>query len=139
VNCDDPAGWRRGARMNLRALAAADPDKPERQRNCGVAPVGSQVEIRIKDGSAYYSGLETCGNVWLCPVCSAKIHHRRASELRDALASCRSTNPDASLSAPRPRHAAPQGGPWHSGPRSKTTWRKRHVRCRNFNRGSAGA
>jgi replication protein len=71
--------------MNLRALAAADPDTPERQRNCGVVPVGDQVEIRIKDGSAYYCGLETCGSVWLCPVCSAKIHHRRAAELREAL------------------------------------------------------
>jgi hypothetical protein len=85
VACDDPAGWRRGARMNLRALAAADPDTPERQRNCGVVPVGGQVEIQMKDGSAYYCGLETCGNVWLCPVCSAKIHRRRATELRDAL------------------------------------------------------
>ena len=85
VACDDPAGWRRGARMNLRALAAADPDTPMRQRNCGAVPIGDLVEIRIKDGSAYYCGLETCGNVWLCPVCSAKIHHRRAAELRDAL------------------------------------------------------
>ena len=71
--------------MNLRALAAADSDTPERQRNCGVVPVGDRVEIRMKDGSAYYCGLETCGNVWLCPVCSAKIHHRRAAELREAL------------------------------------------------------
>jgi hypothetical protein len=71
--------------MNLRALAAADPDTPRRQRNCGAVPIGDQVEIRIKDGSAYYCGLETCGNVWLCPVCSAKIHHRRAAELHDAL------------------------------------------------------
>jgi hypothetical protein len=86
VTCDDPTGWRRGARMNLRALAAADPDTPERQRNCGVVPVDSHVEIRTKDGSAYYCGVETCGNVWLCPVCSAKIHRRRADELRDALA-----------------------------------------------------
>jgi len=84
--CDDPAGWRRGARMNLRALAAADPETRQRQRNCGVVPIGTQVEIRMKDGSAYYCGLETCGNVWLCPVCSAKIHHRRADELRAALA-----------------------------------------------------
>ena len=37
--------------MNLRALAAADPDTPERQRNCGAVPVGDRVEIRIKDGS----------------------------------------------------------------------------------------
>jgi hypothetical protein len=72
--------------MNLRAIAAADPDTPERQRNCGVLPVGSQVEIRLKEGSAYYCGVETCGNVWLCPVCSSKIHHRRADELRTALA-----------------------------------------------------
>ena len=90
VACDDPAGWRRGARMNLRALAAADPDTPKRQRNCGAVPIGDQVEIRIKDGSAYYCGLETCGNVWLCPVCSAKIHQRRAAELREALAEWKS-------------------------------------------------
>jgi hypothetical protein len=97
VTCDDPAGWRRGARMNLRAIAAADPDTPERQRNCGVVPVGSQVEIRIKDGSAYYCGVETCGNVWLCPVCSPKIHHRRAEELRAALAVWESAGHAASL------------------------------------------
>jgi hypothetical protein len=97
VACDDPAGWRRGARMNLRALAAADPDTPERQRNCGVVPVGDRVEIRIKDGSAYYCGLETCGNVWLCPVCSAKIHHRRAAELREALTTWETQGHAASL------------------------------------------
>jgi hypothetical protein len=49
VACDDPAGWRRGARMNLRALAAAELNTPERQRNCGAVPVGDRVEIRIKD------------------------------------------------------------------------------------------
>jgi Replication protein len=97
VACDDPAGWRRGARMNLRALAAADPDTPERQRNCGVVPVGDRVEIRIKDGCAYYCGLETCGNVWLCPICSAKIHHRRAAELRDALTAWEAQGHAASL------------------------------------------
>jgi replication protein len=83
--------------MNLRALAVADPDTPERQRRCGVVPVGDRVEIRIKDGSAYYCGLETCGNVWLCPVCSAKIHHRRAAELRDALSTWEADGHSASL------------------------------------------
>jgi hypothetical protein len=97
VACDDPAGWRRGARMNLRAVAAADPDTPQRQRNCGAVPIGSQVEIMIKDGSAYYCGLETCGNVWLCPVCSAKIHHRRAAELRDTLTAWEAKSGAASL------------------------------------------
>ena len=83
--------------MNLRALAAADPDTPERQRNCGAVPVGDRVEIRMKDGSAYYAGLETCGNVWLCPVCSAKIHHRRAAELREALTTWEANGHSASL------------------------------------------
>ena len=72
---DEPAGTR-----------SSRPGHTERQRNCGAVPIGDQVEIRIKDGSAYYCGLETCGNVWLCPVCSAKIHHRRAAELRETLA-----------------------------------------------------
>jgi hypothetical protein len=97
VTCDDPAGWRRGARMNLRALAAADPDTPQRQRNCGAVPVGDRVEIRIKDGSAYYCGLETCANVWLCSVCSAKIHHRRAAELREAVTTWEAGGHAASL------------------------------------------
>src|SRR5215467_13175961 len=104
VACDDPAGWRRGARMNLRALAAAD-------------PVGSQVEIRIKDGSAYYCGLETCGNVWLCPVCSAKIHRRRADELRDALTVWESQGHAATLvTITVPHDALPTWGDengWH--------------------------
>jgi hypothetical protein len=97
VACDDPAGWRRGARMNLRALAAADPDTPRRHCNCGAVPVGDRVEIRVKDGSAYYCGLETCGNVWLCPVCSAKTHHRRATELRDGLTTWEAAGHSASL------------------------------------------
>ncbi len=83
--------------MNLRALAAADPDTPQRQRNCGVVPIGSEVEIRIKDGSAYYCGVETCGNAWLCPVCSAKIHHRRADELRTALTTWEASGHAATL------------------------------------------
>jgi hypothetical protein len=83
--------------MNLRALAAADPDTPQRQRNCGAVPIGDRVEIRIKDGRAYYRGLETCGNVWPCPVCSAKIHHRRAAELRNALATWSDNGHSSSL------------------------------------------
>jgi hypothetical protein len=102
VACDDPSGWRRGARMNLRAIAVADPDTPKRQRNCDVVPVGNQIEIGIKDGSAYYCGQETCGNVWLCPVCSAKIHHRRATELCDALTTWEANGHDAWPRLPSP-------------------------------------
>jgi len=83
--------------MNPRALAAVDPDTPQRQRNCGAVPVGDRVEIRVKDGSACYCGLETCGNVWLCPVCSAKIHRRRGNELREALTTWEAKGHAASL------------------------------------------
>lgn len=32
-----------------------------------------------------YKGLQTCGSVWACPVCSAKISERRRVELIDAM------------------------------------------------------
>ena len=34
-----------------------------------------------------YSGLQTCGSVWACPVCSAKIAERRRVEIIAAMAS----------------------------------------------------
>jgi hypothetical protein len=39
--------------------------------------------IENKDGtrSAAYGGLKTCGSVWCCPVCAAKIATRRADDL----------------------------------------------------------
>jgi hypothetical protein len=39
-----------------------------------------------KEGNvAGFSGLSTCGSVWSCPVCSAKIAARRADELADLM------------------------------------------------------
>ena len=35
--------------------------------------------------TASYAGLQTCGSVWACPVCSAKISERRRVELLDAM------------------------------------------------------
>jgi hypothetical protein len=35
--------------------------------------------------TASYGGLQTCGSVWTCPVCSAKIAERRRVELLDAM------------------------------------------------------
>lgn len=37
--------------------------------------------IRLKDGKLNYRGLMTCGSVWLCPVCAAKISEKRRKEL----------------------------------------------------------
>lgn len=36
-------------------------------------------------GSASYAGLVTCGSVWACPVCAAKIQERRRGEIEQAL------------------------------------------------------
>lgn len=37
--------------------------------------------------TAHYSGLQTCGSVWRCPVCSAKIAERRRAEIIAAMTS----------------------------------------------------
>lgn len=36
--------------------------------------------------TAHYSGLQTCGSVWPCAVCSAKIGERRRCEIQTAMA-----------------------------------------------------
>lgn len=36
-------------------------------------------------GKAFYAGLETCGSVWECPVCAAKISERRRVEVLAAM------------------------------------------------------
>lgn len=41
---------------------------------------------RVKDGSnARFSGVATCGSVWHCPVCAAKITEARREELQQAM------------------------------------------------------
>jgi hypothetical protein len=34
---------------------------------------------------AFYGGLQTCGSVWGCPICAAKISERRRTELEQAI------------------------------------------------------
>ena len=55
----------------------------ERVRKCGRVPVteGGMVTIKDNAGVAHYSGLATCGSIWACPVCSAKIRSHRALEI----------------------------------------------------------
>lgn len=43
-------------------------------------PIG-EVVISVNAGVAHYSGLTTCGSIWACPVCSAKIRNTRAEEI----------------------------------------------------------
>lgn len=51
-----------------------------RAHNCDV-----QVWKSREHGTASYGGLQTCGSVWTCPVCAAKIAERRRVELLDAM------------------------------------------------------
>jgi hypothetical protein len=38
--------------------------------------------------TAHYQGLMTCGSVWVCPMCAAKISERRRNELEQAIEQC---------------------------------------------------
>lgn len=55
----------------------------KRVKLCTRAMLSHEVGVHRskKHGKAFYSQLVTCGNVWLCPVCSAKIQSRRAIEI----------------------------------------------------------
>lgn len=39
------------------------------------------VRLRGGDGKAYFAGVQTCGSIWACPVCAAKIRARRVQEV----------------------------------------------------------
>lgn len=44
-----------------------------------------QVVKSKEHGKCSYKGLQTCGSVWTCPVCAAKISERRRVELQTAI------------------------------------------------------
>lgn len=52
---------------------------------CDISGVGIRVADTPNGRRAGFSGLETCGSVWLCPVCAAKIAAQRAEELQYVL------------------------------------------------------
>lgn len=48
---------------------------------------GKEIQVlkSVEHKTASYSGLQTCGSVWRCPVCSAKIAERRRAEIIAAM------------------------------------------------------
>jgi len=59
-----------------------------RTNNCNrVRQGGKQIQVlkSIKHSKTSYGGLQTCGSVWQCPVCAAKISERRRVEVRAAM------------------------------------------------------
>lgn len=63
--------------------------KPSRVENCFrlKAERSSQVALQKKEGAtrAHYTGLQTCGSVWACPVCASIISERRKIHLQNAI------------------------------------------------------
>jgi hypothetical protein len=57
----------------------------ERVRECGRSTHGDSVGIALRDDRAHFTGLTTCGSVWACPVCSARIWAERGDELATAI------------------------------------------------------
>ncbi len=53
----------------------------------GVSMIGVWHQPRTKSGTV--SGTQTCGSVWGCPVCAAKIAERRCQEVAGAIAAHR--------------------------------------------------
>ena len=59
-----------------------------RTNNClRVRQKGQQIQVlkSVEHGTASYGGLQTCGSVWQCPVCAAKISERRRAEVLAAM------------------------------------------------------
>lgn len=78
---------RRAVRYHRRE-ARAKVTMIKRFRGCGrlmrSADSGG-VAVKVAGGVAHFSGVVTCGSVWACPVCAAKIRHRRAVDLEDGI------------------------------------------------------
>lgn len=55
-----------------------------RLKHCRLTATGQLVSLRRAVGGAYWDGLQTCGSVWACPVCSSVIRTRRAMAIEAA-------------------------------------------------------
>jgi hypothetical protein len=61
----------------------------DRCHNCGWAESNNPAapktgpQIAQRDGVAYWRGVQTCGSIWACPVCQAKIRNGRAIEISE--------------------------------------------------------
>jgi hypothetical protein len=57
----------------------------DRCKRCGRDLLGGAAAVVIKGETAHFAGVETCGRIWLCPVCAAKIRARRGDEIAEAV------------------------------------------------------
>jgi len=58
----------------------------ERVRKCGQKAIGGDPTLhRTAEGHGHFGGVETCGSVWMCPVCAAKITEGRRADIEAVL------------------------------------------------------
>jgi Replication protein len=84
VPCPDGVREAQGSRRHAYALRtrAARLMSHERVCCCGSVPQGEVSVVRAPHGAAGYSGLQTCGSVWMCPICARTITEARRRDLQ---------------------------------------------------------
>lgn len=56
-------------------------------KTCMLNSPGNKIQVLLSKsrGTAHFNGLMTCGSVWDCPICSAKISARRSEEIKQGV------------------------------------------------------
>lgn len=87
VEAPEPAENWRSLRWRLRDMSGRilAGTAYKRVAKCGQKLVGPQATVCKGPGGAYVAGVETCGSVWACPSCAAKISEGRRLEVRECL------------------------------------------------------
>jgi len=82
----------RGKDGKIKRKEIGKKEKVCRVLECGVKPVPLKKNTHIdyvkgEKGERFFAGLQHCGSVWVCPVCSYKIQTEKTKELNNALLS----------------------------------------------------
>lgn len=110
----------RHASRNMAGLILGD---RWRVQGCGRKLVMSRATIHQNAGTSHFSGVETCGSVWVCPVCAAKITEGRREEIDAVLRAHREAGGTAYMATlTLPHHAFQACAPLRSA--VATAWRK---------------
>lgn len=82
IDCDPS---KRGMRERYRLQDALRSIGSDRQRRCRRVRIAPSVQVgRNANGGVGFSGVETCGSVWSCPTCAARLYAHRAEEIQKA-------------------------------------------------------
>lgn len=81
----------RVARFSLQSVARSILPKSRTAKCLRIRAYNSEIQVwkHYEHNTAAYAGLQTCGSVWACPICAAKVAERRRVELQAAMASHR--------------------------------------------------